>query len=86
MYYIGATTISTENRLDRHLEKYYDGKFTSKIADWELFLEFRCASMKQALLIESHIKKMKSKKYITDLKKFPSIFEKLKIKYFAADS
>jgi putative endonuclease len=37
--------------------------------------------MKQAFQIEKHIKRMKSKKYIKDLKKFPDISEKLKLKY-----
>lgn len=86
LFYTGATTIAAEKRLERHTEKYYANKFTSKIADRELFLTIECISMKQAMLIERHIKRMKSKKYIADLKKFPSIFEKLKLKYSAPDS
>jgi putative endonuclease len=78
---MGATTIAVETRLERHLEKYYGNKFTSKATDWELFIEITCDSMKQALLIEGHIKRMKSKKYILNLRKFPDIAEKLKIKY-----
>jgi putative endonuclease len=37
--------------------------------------------MKQALRIEKHIKNMKSKKYIEDIKKYPEITERLKEKY-----
>ena len=80
-FYTGATTLAAENRLERHLEKYYENKFTGKISDWELFFEIDCDSMKQAMQIEKHIKKMKSKKYLNDLKKFPEISEKLKMKY-----
>ena len=80
-FYTGATTLAAENRLERHLEKYYENKFTGKISDWELFFEIDCNSMKQALQIEKHIKKMKSKKYLVDLKQFPEMSERLKTKY-----
>ena len=85
-FYIGATTIRPEERLGRHLEGYYENKFTRKVKDWELFLQIECVSMEQALLIEKHIKKMKSKVYISNLKFFSSIIEKLKIKYSIPDS
>jgi putative endonuclease len=80
-FYTGATTIAVERRLDRHLFEYYENNFTAKTQDWELFFEIECDSMSQAFKIESHIKAMKSKKYITDLKKYPAISEKLKLKY-----
>ena len=83
-FYTGATTIAVEDRLERHLVKYYENKFTAKIQDWEVFFEIECESMKQAFKIEKHIKRMKSKKYITDLKKYPAISEKLKLKYSTA--
>ena len=85
LFYTGATTIAVQQRLDRHIEHYYENKFTEKIKNWELFLQIECISMKQALLIERHIKKMKSKIYITNLKNFPSIIEKLKLKYSTPD-
>jgi putative endonuclease len=84
IYYTGSTTITAESRLQRHLAKYYKNKFTGKISDWELFYEIECESIKQALQIETHIKKMKSKKYVTDLKQYPEISIKLKIKYVAS--
>ena len=85
-FYTGATSMKPEERLRRHIEGYYEKKFTKKVKDWELFLQIECVSMKQALLIEKHIKKMKSKIYIGNLKKFSSIIEKLKIKYSVPDS
>ena len=80
-FYTGATSIAVENRLERHLVKYYENKFTAKEQDWEVFFVIDCETMKQAFQIEKHIKRMKSKKYINDLKKFPGISEKLKIQY-----
>ena len=53
--------IPTNERLQRHLNNYYQNKFTSPFKDWELFYEIPCESDKQARLIEAHIKKMKSK-------------------------
>ena len=80
-FYIGATTVAVESRLEWHLIKHYENNFTTKAQDWELFYQVECGSLTQALKIEKHIKSMKSKKYITDLKKYPGISEKLKLKY-----
>jgi len=52
-------------------------KYTSKADDWELFLTIDCKIKQQATNIESHIKKMKSKVYIQNLKKYPEMIEKL---------
>ncbi len=49
-------------------KKFIDG-YTSKANDWELFFSIDSLSYNQARQIELHIKKMKSKKYIYDLKK-----------------
>ena len=71
-FYIGSTSLSPEDRLERHLNKYYDDpKFTTKAKDWVLFLAITCSSFDQARKIESHIKAMKSKKYIDNLKTYP---------------
>lgn len=78
-YYIGFTSDLTI-RLNFH-EKSIKGKFTSKVDDWVVFLTIDCDSKQQAMDIEKHIKIMKSKKYIENLKKYPEIIEKLKIKY-----
>ncbi|MDA3911916.1 MAG: GIY-YIG nuclease family protein [Bacteroidales bacterium] len=81
-FYIGATSLNSSERLEKHNTKYYgDKKYTSKTDDWVLFLEIECNSMKQAMFIEKHIKKMKSKKHIKILKIYPEIIEKLKNKY-----
>jgi hypothetical protein len=40
-------------------------------------LEFLCATFTQARRIENHIKRMKSRKYIMNLKTYPEMMEKL---------
>jgi putative endonuclease len=81
-YYIGATSLSPEGRLEQHLSGYYqNSKFTAKAHDWILFMSIECASYAQAREIESHIKSMKSKKYIANLKQYPEIIQKFLDKY-----
>ena len=80
-FYIGVTTIAVETRLERHLIKHYENNFTTKTQDWALFFEIECDTISQALKIEKHIKSMKSKIYIINLKKCPDMSEKLKLKY-----
>ncbi len=41
-YYIGFTSISVEERLERHNNNYYANKFTQKSKDWSLYLEIKC--------------------------------------------
>lgn len=55
--------------------------FTSKADDWELYYKVDKLEARQARAIERHIKAMKSKKYITNLKLYPEIMNKLKIKF-----
>ena len=64
-------------RLDEHFEKEFGKSFTAKSDDWELFLLIGDLQYEQARLIERHIKKMKSKTYIQNLKKYPEIVQKL---------
>jgi putative endonuclease len=81
-FYIGATSLAPEERLEHHLLKYYsDVKFTAKAKDWILFLAIPCSTFDQARKIESHIKSMKSKKYMHNLKLYPEIIRKLFEKY-----
>lgn len=56
-------------------------KFTGKADDWLLYLKFTCKCKNQALKIERHIKRMKSKVYIQNLIQYPEIIEKLKATY-----
>ena len=81
-FYIGSTAITPDKRLERHLSEYYgSNKFTAKAKDWKLFFAIKCISLKQATHIEKHIKNMKSKIYIENLKKYPDITIKLTERY-----
>jgi len=79
-FYSGHTQDLNE-RLLLHADEQFEDSFTSRPNDWELFHSISCKSRIQALKIEGHIKKMKSRKYILNLKAYPEIADKLKIKY-----
>ncbi|MFD2567201.1 GIY-YIG nuclease family protein [Pseudotenacibaculum haliotis] len=78
-FYTGQTS-NFEQRMEFH-KSAENTKFTGKADDWQLFLKINCQSKKQALAIETHIKKMKSSTYIKNLIKYPEIIDKLKVKY-----
>ncbi len=86
IFYTGFTTETIDTRFERHQNNYYDHKFTRKNSDWEVFLTIACNSSAQARAIEKHIKKMKSRVYIQNLKKYPEMIDKLLLKYKASDS
>ncbi|MGE0568430.1 MAG: GIY-YIG nuclease family protein [Bacteroidia bacterium] len=79
-FYVGVTK-DINQRIKFHESKHFSSSFTAAYNDWELFLELPNISITTALLIERHIKKMKSKIYIQNLKKYPEIVEKLMVKY-----
>lgn len=69
-YYVGSTTTLITERLSMH-NTYYYGKnsYSSKASDWEVFHTISCENKGQMLKIEKHIKSMKSRLYVEDLKK-----------------
>ena len=76
-YYVGYTT-DIEERIKLHNNGHFGGRsYTQKASDWELFLLIPCETVSQSVLIESRIKKMKSRKYIENLKKYPEMIEKI---------
>ena len=79
-FYVGQT-IDLNKRIEEHNSKFYINTFTSKTEDWVLYYSLECDSKKQAILIESHIKRMKSRKYYDSLKTYPNISINLKNKY-----
>ena len=81
-FYTGSSELAASERLELHHKKYYGGnKFTAKADDWKLFMTIECSNKSQALAIEKHIKKMKSSKYINNLKQYPEMIDKLLDKY-----
>ena len=86
-FYIGYTTIGADERLERHLSDHYGlTRFTHKANDWVLFLEIECQSSEQARKIETHIKNMKSKTFIHNLKEYPEMVEKILTRFRSDDS
>jgi putative endonuclease len=70
-----------EFRFQEHINKTFKGRYTTKYEDWELYLEIRELEYQQARNIEKHIKILKSKKYIRDLRKYEELRNKLIEKY-----
>ena len=79
-YYMGYSS-NLDLRMQFH-ENAEVRKYTYKADDWTLFFLINCQSKSQALAIENHIKAMKSKAYIENLKKYPEITEKLLDRYY----
>ena len=79
-YYVGYTTDLTA-RVDQHNQSFYSGSFTKRASDWVVYFEIPCLHKTQAIKIEQHIKRMKSRKYIENLKLYPGIAEKLILLY-----
>ena len=75
-FYVGQTQ-NLEQRINFHHNPTNKKAFVAKANDWELNYNIACNSNNQALAIEKHIKRMKSKKYIQNLKKDPEITQKL---------
>ena len=78
-FYIGQTS-EIQERLIRHNEGEAD-KFTLRYRPWSVFHTISCSSRKQARMVEAHLKRMKSKKYLRNLKEHPQIQERLLMKY-----
>ena len=79
-FYIGQTT-DLEHRIWEHNTGFYRDTYTESAKDWELYYKIVCESRKQAIKVERHIKKMKSRKYLESLKNYPEISKRLLSKY-----
>ena len=79
-FYIGSCS-DLQRRLEQHSEGISSRAFTLRFRKWYLFYSVSNLSYKEARSIEAHIKRMKSRDYIENLKQYPEITEKLRIKY-----
>ncbi|GAA4890467.1 hypothetical protein GCM10023311_13350 [Flaviramulus aquimarinus] len=79
-FYVGEA-LDIQERIKQHNSGFYDSAYTKQASDWVLYYSIECCSREQARKIETHIKKMKSKTYIQNLKKYSEITKKLKNKY-----
>jgi putative endonuclease len=76
-FYIGYTS-DIEERIKLHNSGYFGGRsYTKKVSDWTLYLLIPCETISKAVHIESRIKKMKSRKFIENLKEYPEMITKL---------
>ena len=77
-FYIGVTTGSPEDRLEKHNKgSYGSAKYTSKAQDWVLFLVIEVETIEHAKRIERKIKAMKSATYTKNLAKYPEMRARL---------
>ena len=79
-FYIGSC-LDLKLRLNQHSKGEFKLSYTSNHSDWELYYEIGGLEYSQSRKIENHIKKMRSRKYIENLKVYPEIMAKLKLKY-----
>jgi putative endonuclease len=76
-YYVGYTSDFVE-RLSLHKNGHFGRKsYTYKTSDWEQYLLIPCETIDQAVFVEARIKKMKSRRYIENLKRYPEIIKKI---------
>jgi putative endonuclease len=75
-YYVGQSE-DVIARLDQHNMHLFLSGFTVISNEWELFHQIACENRTQAVRIERHIKRMKSRKYIENLKQYPEMVKKL---------
>jgi len=79
-FYIGETE-NLEERLIQHNTGIHEVAYTKQVSDWELYHEIICQSRSQVRAIERHIKQMKSKIYIKNLRRYPEMSKKLLNKF-----
>jgi putative endonuclease len=79
-FYIGQS-IDPLTRLKERLEEIHNDSYTRKASDWELYFTLPCATRRQALKIEQHLKKMRSRKYLKNIREYPEISAGLIKKY-----
>jgi len=79
-YYIGSCLDISERLIAHNTHKYNRG-YTKRATDWNIYFLKEDLEYEVARKIESHVKRMKSRIYIENLKKYPEIIEKLILKY-----
>ena len=79
-YYIGSCK-DLRCRLAQHKSGEFGLSYTSNHKDWVLYYSKEGLEYAQSRKIESHIKNMKSRTYIQNLKKYPGMMDKLLDRY-----
>ena len=83
-FYIGSTHENPAERLNQHNNRFFEKAFTTRGVPWQMHFSLECQTILQAICIEKHIKRMKSRRYIENLNIFPSIAETLLLRYKAS--
>jgi putative endonuclease len=73
-YYVGETA-DVDQRLKDHLTHKYSKSFTKLAEDWQVVLNFKVETRKEALFLEQFIKRMKNRRFIQKVIKDHSILE-----------
>lgn len=77
-FYIGACQSNLIDRIIRHNTSYYgEACYTSRANDWQLYIFIPTRNFAHAIRLEKKIKRMKSKMYIENLKKYPEMIQKI---------
>ncbi|WP_136827468.1 GIY-YIG nuclease family protein [Pedobacter cryophilus] len=79
-FYVGQT-IDLIERINQHNNAFFENSSTKKGIPWEIYFKLECSTRNQAILIENHIKRMKSRKYYSSLLLYPEISEKLLLRF-----
>ena len=75
-FYIGSC-LDIDARLQEHLTGKHHNAFTKKATDWIVYFQINELNQQDARILEKHVKSMKSRKYIENLKSFPEMKSKL---------
>ena len=70
-YYVGSCQDFASRLANHNAGTYGKTAYTSFVNDWELFLKINTSTFSHARRLEIKIKKMKSRVYILNLKKYP---------------
>ena len=79
-YYVGSCK-NLPRRLEEHNSNEFNMGFTRRANDWEVHFSIDSLEYHQARKIESHIKRMKSRKYVENLVLYSEMVDKLIEKY-----
>ncbi|MGW8122762.1 GIY-YIG nuclease family protein [Roseivirga echinicomitans] len=79
-FYVGYTS-DFEERIRFHNDIDKNRIWTKRGQPWEKYFLIEGLAKSQAIKIEKHIKRMKSKKYIQELPNNPSLLEQLKVMF-----
>lgn len=67
--------------MDQHNTHFFAKSFTTRAKDWNIYLQIVCRDKNQAQKVEAHLKRMKSRHYLQNLKKYPKMQEDLLKRY-----